>query len=184
MSKPLPNGLRQLVGGIDRFTELTGRAVSWLSTALVLLVCYNVLMRYAFNSSRIFLTELEWHLFSALFLLGAAYALKSDAHVRVDVLYSRFAPRYQGLVNVLGTLLFLMPFCYMVIRSSLNFAHNSWMMNESSSDPGGLPARYLIKFTITLGFVLLMLQALSLLISSGWQALRGHDAASPSHSDA
>ena len=145
---------------IDRISRWTGYAVAWLSAVLVLLICYDVAMRYLFNQTAVWMQELEWHLFAALFLLGMAYTLQADAHVRVDVFYARMSPRRQAWVNLLGTLLFLLPFCLLVIDRSWTFAVNSFRMGESSSDPGGLPARWLIKFAMPLGFALLLLQGI------------------------
>ncbi|RMG23017.1 MAG: TRAP transporter small permease subunit [Bacteroidetes bacterium] len=165
--------LRDITRYIDKLIEYLGKGTSWLAGLLVVLVCYNVMMRYVFNSSKIYLTELEWHIFAAMFLLGAAYALQHEKHVRVDVFYSRFSPKTKAWVNLLGTLLFLIPFCLMVIVTSFRFARNSFLMREGSPDPAGLPALYVIKFTITLGFFFLLLQAISLLLKSGMQLLPG-----------
>lgn len=160
---------------IDLVIEQIGKVNAWLSTVLVALVCYNVLMRYAFNTSKVYLTELEWHIFAALFLLGGAYALQKDKHVRVDVFYSKFPPKYKAGVNLLGTLLFLIPFCLIVIRSSYEFGLNSWSFRESSPDPAGLPGRYVIKFAITFGFVLVLLQAISIFIKSIYTVSTGRE---------
>jgi len=122
-------------------------------------------MRYLFNNSEAWRTELEWHLFALIFLLGAGYALKHDKHVRVDLFYANFSEKQKAVVNFIGTLLFLLPWCAIIVYASYNYAHNSWIMNEGSPD-NGLPARYLIKFAITLGFGLLFLQAIAVLIDS------------------
>ena len=150
-----------LIRVIETLSEWSGRLVAWLSGALVLLICYDVTMRYLFNQTAVWMQELEWHLFAAMFLLGMAYTLKADAHVRVDVWYTRLSARRQAWVNLLGTLLFLLPFCYLVIDRSWNFAMSGYRMGESSPDPGGLPARWLIKFTVPLGFALLLLQGVA-----------------------
>jgi TRAP-type mannitol/chloroaromatic compound transport system permease small subunit len=131
----------------------------------MLLICFNVAQRYLFNHSEAWRTELEWHLFALIFLLGAGYALKHDKHVRVDLFYAKFSAKKKALVNLIGTLLFLLPWCVIVILASYKYAHNAWLINEGSPD-NGLPARYIIKFAITLGFVFLLLQAISLVISS------------------
>ena len=158
--------LQQLSTAIDRLNETVGRGVAWLTTVLVLVIGYDVAARYLFNTSWAGIVELEWHLFSFIFLLGAAYALKHDRHVRVDVFYQNFTPKQQAWVNLLGTLLFLLPFCFIVIRESWQFTANAWHIQEGSPDPGGLPARYVVKAAIPIGFLLLLLQALSLLFQS------------------
>jgi len=109
---------------------------------------------------------LEWHLFAFIFLIGAAYALKHDRHVRVDVFYANFTEKQQAWVNLIGTLLFLIPFCIIIIYTSIRFAANAYAIQEGSPDPGGLPARYIVKAAIPIGFILLLLQACSLLIKS------------------
>ena len=146
--------------------EVIGKGVSWLTTVLVLVICYDVAARYLFNTSSAGIVELEWHLFSFIFLLGAAYALKHDKHVRVDVFYQNFSPKTQAWVNLLGTLLFLIPFCYITIITSLKFTRNAYAINEGSPDPGGLPARFIVKGAIPIGFLLLLLQAISLAFRS------------------
>ncbi|WKN33228.1 TRAP transporter small permease subunit [Porifericola rhodea] len=151
---------------IDRLNEAIGKGVSWLNTVLVLLICYDVAARYLFNTSSSGIVELEWHIFSFIFLLGAAYALKHDRHVRVDVFYQNFSPKKQAWVNLLGTLLFLIPFCVITIQTSLKFTANAYTIQEGSPDPGGLPFRFIVKGAIPIGFTLLLLQAISLAIQS------------------
>ncbi len=150
----------------DTISGYSGRAVSWLTTLLMLLICYDVVMRYLFNQTSIAIFELEWHLFALIFLLGAAYTLKYDKHVRVDVFYCKFTPTTQAWINLLGTLILLIPFCWTVISTSWTFTMNAFSIQESSPDPGGLPARYLIKGAITIGFTLLLIQAISLISQS------------------
>ena len=147
---------------IDRFSDGVGRAVSWLVLAMVLLVSYDVTMRYVFSSGSVALQELEWHLFSIIFLLGAAYTLEHDDHVRLDLFYSsRFMNDYRrAWVNLIGTLCFLIPFAVLIIVSSYPFVQQSYLHMESSPDPGGLPYRWLLKAAIPLGFVLLMVQGI------------------------
>ena len=153
--------LSATVGAVDRLNEAVGRAVSWLNTALVVLIGYDVLMRYVFNQSRVGVVEAEWHLFALVFLLGAGYAYKHDRHVRVDVFYVRLSPRARAWVNLVGIVLLLLPFCWVAVRAGVRFAFNSYQIGESSPDPGGLPYRYLIKAAIPLGFLLLGLQGVA-----------------------
>ena len=151
---------------IDRINEWIGRKISWLTSLLVLVICGDVVMRYFFNTSSAGVFELEWHIFAVIFLLGAAYTLKHDKHVRVDVFYGRFTAKQKAWVNLTGTVLFLLPFCIVVISSSYKFVENSFRFQESSPDPGGLPARFIIKSTITIGFFLLLMQSISLIFRS------------------
>jgi len=150
----------------DKIIEWTGRKVSWLTAVLVIIICYDVFMRYLFNSSSAAIYELEWHVFALIFLLGAAFALKHDRHVRVDVFYSRFPVKVKAWVNLVGTLVLLIPFCWIMIIKGSEFVASSFRLFESSPDPGGLPARYLIKAAIPLGISLLFIQAISLALKS------------------
>jgi TRAP-type mannitol/chloroaromatic compound transport system permease small subunit len=146
---------------IDQINEWVGRAVSWLTTILVVLVCFDVITRYFFSDTAAWIMELEWHLFALIFLFGAGYAFKHDKHVRVDLFYAKFSPKDRALVNIIGTLLFLIPWCLLVIYWSYEYALISYNVGETSPDPGGLPARYVIKFCVSIGMVFLLLQGIS-----------------------
>ncbi len=162
--------LIRIADGIDGLVGRVGSVTSWLTLVLVILICLDVFMRYFLNTSKIWILELEWHLFSILFLLGASYTLLYDKHVRVDLYYDRIAQRKKNVVNAVGVLLFMVPWCLVVLDTSWDYASNSFSFREGSSQPNGLPARYLIKFMIWIGFLLLLLQALSVLI----KAIFGH----------
>ena len=156
------NFLKLVSGTIDRSNELVGRAVSWVSLLLVLVVFVDVVMRYAFKISFVFTQELEWHLFAFIFLIGAGYTLLHDGHVRVDIIYQRLSPRGKAWVNLLGVIFFLIPGCYLVISTSWKFVSNSFSMMEGSPDPGGIPYRFIVKGTMTVGYILLLLQGISM----------------------
>lgn len=108
-------------------------------------------------------TEAQWYLFSLIFLLGAAYGLNHDVHVRVDVMYERMSPRVQAIIDMVGTLFFLVPFSILMLYVSFPAVRAAWNVREMSPDPGGLP-RYPIKALILVSFVLLLLQAFSQLV--------------------
>ena len=164
----LINKLIGPVAAIERGIEWIGRAVSWLVVACVLLVCYDLSMRYFFHAGSVAIQELEWHLFAMLFLLGAAYTLKHDEHVRVDVLYrSRWvSDRQRLLIDTLGGLLLLIPFCTVLIYMTVPFVMDAFRFAETSPDPGGLPHRWMIKAIIPLGFLLLLLEAIALTVKN------------------
>lgn len=151
---------------INRFNDWLGRQLSWLTTLLMLLICVDVLRRYALDATTVAILDLEWYLFSLIFLLGAGYGLCHDKHVRVDVFYHRFSETRKAWINLLGCLFFLIPFCLVCIYSTWEFTLYSYQLNEGSPEPGGLPARYLIKAAMPLGFLLLLLQAISMIFSS------------------
>lgn len=166
--------LRKTADSIDRMNEHIGRAVAWLNVVLVVLIGYDVLMRKLFRSTSIAIFELEWHLFALIFLLAAGYTFKHDRHVRVDVLYTRFSPKQKAWVNLIGTLLFLLPLCAMVMYSGWLFTRFAFLIHEGSPDPGGLPARFLVKSAIMIGFGFLAIQAISVCIRS-LLVISGHE---------
>lgn len=120
-------------------------------------------MRYLFQSGSVGIQELEWHLFSVVLLIGTAYTLKHDEHVRLDILYrSRLlTDKHRAWIDVFGILFILIPFCLLIIISAWPFVFQSYTHNEVSPDPGGLTARWLIKSTIPIGFCLLLIQGIA-----------------------
>lgn len=160
------NGLERLINWLEGINEWCGRLVSWLSVFLVALICVDVLMRYFFDFTLIWVIELEIYFFALLFLLASGYALKHDKHVRVDVFYTKMTKKQKALVDFSGTLLFLIPWCVVIIWVSYNYAYMSFLIGEKSPQPGGLPALYLLKFSIVAAFFLLLIQGLSMIIRS------------------
>lgn len=159
--------LTQLSIKIDQFIEHTGKLISWLILLLVLLVNYDVAMRYFFLRGSIAIQELQWHLFALIFLIGSAYTLKKNQHVRLDLLYNHtFDRKHRAWVDLFGGLFFLIPFCLLITFTATNFAIQSFTHMESSPDPGGLSFRWILKASIPIGFILLMLQGLSETIKS------------------
>ncbi len=153
--------LRTFIRFADTVNEKVGLATAWLTTLMVGVVCLDVILRELFKKSYVGLSELAWHLFALVFLLGAGYTLKHGRHVRVDIFYSRFSERKRRLVDLIGTVLFLLPFSVLVIVVSWGFVMHSFQMGETSPDPGGLPWRWLLKAAIPAGFVLLLIQGLA-----------------------
>lgn len=149
------------IQSVNQFNEVVGKGISWLVVFLIAVMCVDVLRRYLFNMTTVAFIELEWYSFSIIFLLSAGYTFKNDKHVRVDVFYARLSEKQKAWVDLLGGLLFLIPFCLIVIYASWKYTLVSYGYNEGSPDAGGLPARYLIKAMIPLGFILLLLQATS-----------------------
>lgn len=158
--------LSKIENGIGTINEVLGRAASWLTFVLVLLVCYDVTVRYLFKDTQTWIIELEWHLFALIFLLGAGYTLKHDHHVRVDLFYTNFSKRDKAWVNLSGAILFLIPWCIVIMIYSFAYANNSFQIGEGSPDPGGLPARYVIKYAMTVGVGFLLLQAIASVCNS------------------
>lgn len=138
---------------VDRVGQLSALAVA----ALVLVMASNVLLRYGFSLGSVWAQELEWHLMSPIALIGAAYALRHGEHVRVDVLYAGFTARGKAVVDLLASVAG-MAICVLVIQLSWRYVMQSYGQNEGSANPGGIPARYLLKAFIPAGFALLLLQ--------------------------
>jgi TRAP-type mannitol/chloroaromatic compound transport system permease small subunit len=157
---------KSVSNGIDVINERVGQAVSWLTTILVILVCFDVIVRYIFSDTSAWIMELEWHLFALVFLLGAGYTYKHDKHVRVDLFYTNLSKRDQAWVDLVGNVVFLLPWCLLIIYAASKYAYSSFLIRETSPDPGGLPALYLIKFAVVAGIALLLLQAISKIIQS------------------
>ncbi len=158
--------LRYYIRFIDRLSEKIGYLVSWLTTLLVIVVCYDVFTRYLLKKSSVAIQELEWHIFAVIFLIGAAYTLKHDRHVRVDVVYGRLNERQKAWVDLIGNIIFLIPFSLLVIWTSREFVLNSFLIKETSPNPGGLPARFILKSCIPIGFILILLQGISCIFKS------------------
>jgi len=159
---------KTIINGIDTFNDWIGRMTAWLVLGMVLLICYDVAMRYFFHQGSVALQELEWHLFALVFLLGAAYTYKHDDHVRVDILYqSQFlTDKHRALINIVGILLLLFPFCTLILTTAWPFVENAFYYQEGSPDPGGLPYRYLLKASLLVAFALIILQGISELLKN------------------
>ncbi len=145
---------------IDALNEKIGHAVSWALLAAVLICSGNALVRYAVNMSSNAWLEIQWYLFSAIFLLATSYTLRRNEHVRIDVIAGRFSKRTQVWIDLFGFLLFLMPMSLIILYYAVPYALESFHNQEVSSNAGGLivwPAKALI----AVGFFLLSLQGIS-----------------------
>ena len=140
---------------IDKIIEKVKSLCSWLSFLLVILITIDVFLRYVFNFSSASLYELEWHFFAAIFLLGSSVTLQNDEHVRVDVFYNRLSKKKKEVINLIGNIFFLVPFSLVIFYTSIPFVTDSFVILESSPDPGGLPFRFIIKSIIPFSFFLL-----------------------------
>lgn len=147
-----------LVAAVDRAVDGIGRAASWLTLAIVVLMAVNVLLRYAFSIGSVWAQELEWHLLAPLVLFGMTYALNKGEHVRVDVFYARYSLRGQAAVDLLSALL-AVAIAALMVRYSIGYVMQSYSIDEISSDPGGLTHRWVLKALIPIGFALFGLQA-------------------------
>lgn len=146
---------------IDRVTEKMGKLISWFTFLMVLLTFLIVVLRYGFNMGWIAMQESVLYLHGIVFMLGAAYTLKADGHVRVDIFYQKFSSKGKALVNLFGTLFLLLPVCIFIFYISFDYVSTSWRIMEKSSEAGGLPFVYLSKSLLLLLALTLSLQGIS-----------------------
>ena len=156
---------------LRKFIALSGKAVAWLTVVMVLLTFIIVVLRYGFNLGWIWLQESQTYLHVAVFSVVAAWALQQDGHVRVDIFYAAMTKRNRARVDLLGSVIFLVPFCIFVLVISWPYVANSWKLLESSREAGGLPLVFLLKSLIMIMPALLLGQAL-INITDAWKTLR------------
>jgi TRAP-type mannitol/chloroaromatic compound transport system permease small subunit len=157
------HALLRLSTAIDRMNERIGKFVAWLGLAAVVVCTANAIARYAFNLASNAWLELQWYFNAAVFLLIAAYALRRNEHVRIDVINARLSPRVQAWIDILGGLFMLLPTVAIIAWYSWPSLVNSYEIQEYSSDPGGL-VRWPVRLLIPVAFTLLGLQAVSEII--------------------
>lgn len=153
--------MESVVRLVDALNAWVGKVIAWLTLAMVLLTAYLVVMRYLFNENSIAMQEAVMYMFAAVFMLGAAYTLQLDEHVRVDVLYRNFSPRAKAWANIFGTLFFLLPFAGLVLWFSWDYAADAWRYKEGSPQAGGLPYVYVLKMVIPITAIMLLLQGIA-----------------------
>jgi TRAP-type mannitol/chloroaromatic compound transport system permease small subunit len=172
-SQQLLRTLDCLVAFIDKWTLRTGHAVAWLLVLMVAIQSLIVILRYGFEIGSIALQESVTYLHAACFMLGIAYTVRINGHVRVDIFYRQFSPQKKAAVNLLGAVVFLLPLCVFIFASSFQYVLQAWQIKEHSSDAGGLPIVYLLKTLIPLLATGLLLQSISE-IGKSILALVGH----------
>lgn len=160
------NPLARLVYWVDQLSEWSGRLIAWLTLAMVLVTFTIVVMRYVFNVGNVALQESVIYMHSFVFLLGAAYTLKHDGHVRVDIFYRPMGEKGKAVINLVGTLLLLIPVSLFIFYISWEYVATSWSLLETSQEAGGLPFRYLLKSALLLMPALMLLQGLAELLRS------------------
>ncbi|WP_373290887.1 TRAP transporter small permease subunit [Marinobacterium nitratireducens] len=153
--------LNRLVRVLDGFSEWSGRLISWLTLFMVLVTFVIVVMRYLFNVGNIALQESIIYMHSFVFLLGAAYTLKHDGHVRVDIFYRPLSERGKAWINLFGTLLLLLPVSIFILVVSWEYVATSWSLLEGSQEAGGIPYRYVLKSTLIAMPVMMILQGIA-----------------------
>lgn len=155
--------LLKLSQAIDWLNERVGKGAFWIILIMTLISAGNATMRFTIDYSSNGLLEIQWYLFAAVFLLCAAYTLQKNEHVRIDVVAGRFSPKGQAIIDIVGTLLFLLPMVVMVLWLSVPLVLESIRINEYSANAGGL-LRWPVKILLPIGFLLLALQGISEMI--------------------
>lgn len=158
--------IRRLATNIDNFTEWTGKIVSWAVLLMVFLMGLIVVMRYFFEIGSIALQESLTYLHALVFLMGAAFTLERKGHVSIDIFYQKFSPRTQAIIQILGTLVFLMPVCIVILTLSWDYVISSWFIREVSREAGGLPYIYLLKTLLVTMPACILLQGVSEVIKN------------------
>ncbi len=153
--------LQRINGGLDLLADLTGRGLAWLTLGMVVLQFSLVVLRYVFGIGSIFMQEAMIYMHATLFMAAAAYTLRHNGHVRVDVFYREAAPRRKALINLLGSLFLLVPFCITILIYSWDYVGASWAIREGSKETSGIHGIYLLKSVIILFAGLVLVQGLS-----------------------
>jgi TRAP-type mannitol/chloroaromatic compound transport system permease small subunit len=152
----------------DRVSEVFGRVTAWLTILMVVMTGVVVVLRYALDAGYIWMQESVIWMHAAVFMLGAAYTLRHEEHVRVDIFYRNMSPRRRAIVDLAGVVLFLLPVCGFLAYSAYGFAAAAWSMHEITREPGGLPypAIPLLKSIVMIMPVTLALQGVSMILRS------------------
>jgi TRAP-type mannitol/chloroaromatic compound transport system permease small subunit len=158
------NTMARIADGIDRITAAIGRIAAWCSLYVVVAEFAAVVLRYALNFGSIRLQESVLYAHAGLFMLAAAWTLQVDGHVRVDIFYTRATPRARALVDLLGAVIFLLPFAAALFALTLPYVERSWLIFEGSPQPSGLPFVYLLKTVILIFASLIGLQGVAQVI--------------------
>ncbi len=151
---------------ISKTVDMVGKIISLLLFLMVLNVSFDVMMRYVFRNSSVGMQEMEWHLFSVIFLFGIGVALKDEGHVRVDFIFDQLSIQKKAIINIVGTCLFLIPFALLIFTGSFEFVKDAFVVMEISEDPGGLPFRWVVKAMIPLAFSFLIFSAIGYILQN------------------
>jgi len=158
---------------VDKVTQSASYFTAIILALLVLLIVYDATARYLFSVGSTALQELEWHFYDVVILLSISYALKHDAHVRVDIFYDKFSEKAKVIIDSIAILFFILPLSFLIVYIGFDFVTLSFLQEEASSDPGGLTHRWIVKSLMPLAFVFVSLQAISELMKNiqKWKSL-------------
>jgi TRAP-type mannitol/chloroaromatic compound transport system permease small subunit len=159
----LTRGLAAIADSLDVFIDRIGRVTGWCSLAIVLVMAFNVLLRYFFRTGSVAMQELEWHLMAPICMLGLSYAILKDGHVQVDILYGRFPKRLQQIIQLVSMLLVVLV-AGLLLKLCIPYVLQSYNIGEQSPDPGGLTHRWILKSILPIGFALLLIQSIAAML--------------------
>ena len=155
--------LAAIADALDAVIDRIGRVTGWCSFAIVVVMAYNVLLRYFFHTGSVAMQELEWHLMAPICMLGLSYAILKDGHVQVDILFGRFPERLQNVIRFVSTVLVVLVIA-ILLKLSIPYVLQSYNIGEKSPDPGGLTHRWVLKAMLPIGFALLLVQSLAAML--------------------
>lgn len=158
--------MQAIINLIEQINEWVGKLVSWLTLVMVVITTLIVILRYVFDTGWIAMQETVLYMHALVFMLGAAYTFKHDGHVRVDIFYQRFNVKTKAWIDLVGTLVLLLPVAGFILWSSWEYVSNSWEIQEESRNSGGLPGVYLLKSCIVVMALLLILQGIATLLKN------------------
>ena len=159
----LTKSLGAIADRLDVLIDRIGRVTGWCSLAIVLVMAYNVLLRYFFRTGSVATQELEWHLMAPICMLGLSYAILKDGHVQVDILYGRFPERLQRIIQFVSMVLVVLVVA-ILLKLSIPYVMQSYNIGEKSPDPGGLTHRWVVKSMLPIGFGLLLIQSIAAML--------------------
>lgn len=165
----------RIASWLDQFSTFIGQSIKWLALFMLLLQFTIVILRYAFGVNFIAMQELVLYLHASLFMIAAAYTLKIDGHVRVDIFYALLTPRKKAIIDIVGHLIFLLPGMFVILYYTWPSVRNAWAIREGAISVGGLPASFLLKTLIPIFCILLILQSVSCLIRNVGIVLKGQE---------
>jgi TRAP-type mannitol/chloroaromatic compound transport system permease small subunit len=159
----MTRALATVADALDTIIDRIGRVTGWCSFAIVVVMAYNVLLRYFFRTGSVAMQELEWHLMAPICMLGLSYAILKDGHVQVDILYGRFPQRLQRTIQFISTVLVVIVIA-ILLKLSVPYVLQSYNIGEKSPDPGGLTHRWIVKAMLPAGFALLLVQSIAAML--------------------
>ena len=164
MNKDTQETPNKVSGIIDTVIKKIGFVLMWANCIVIIVIIIQVILRYGFGHGLVLLEELQWHFYAVAFMFGLSYAVMTDSHVGMDLVYEKLSSKWQCRWDIFGILILLLPFAALVCYQSLDFVYESWRLNERSVAPQGLPFRWAIKSVLPLSFFLLVLASISRLI--------------------